>query len=115
MENNSTSSADNNKIMAVLCYIFAPIVGLFFLSNTDADLKWHAKQSLVLGLANIAVTIGLTFVSIFLGFISFGLTMLVGLVQTAWVIAYFVIAIYAAVQAYNGKKWAIPGISQFVK
>ena len=57
---NLTPRTDNDKLMAALCYFLSPIVGLvLYLTSAreNAYLRYHAEQSIVLGLAMIVIWI----------------------------------------------------------
>lgn len=56
--------ADNDKIIAALAYIFAPILSIIILVTDMKNkpfLKYHAYQSLIFGLALVVVYVILTF------------------------------------------------------
>lgn len=100
------------NIASLLCYLLmavtcgAPVVGVVFLviEKTDADIRFHAWQSIVLGVtlwvANLVLT-GLAVMTPFLGFVfrlgSLALS-LGGL--TVWVIC--------MIKAYQNERWKIP-------
>lgn len=100
------------NIASLLCYLLmavtcgAPVVGVVFLviEKTDADIRFHAWQSIVLGVtlwgANLVLT-GLAVMIPLLGFV-FRLGSLVlslsGL--TVWVIC--------MIKAYQNERWKIP-------
>ncbi len=92
------------NIAGALCYFW--IIGLifFFIEKQNKFVRFHALQSLFYGVAFwiLAVVIGIV------GDYVFGLGLLSDLLWLAWVVG----AIYAAVQAYNGKWFQLPVVGQ---
>ncbi|UYN89222.1 MAG: DUF4870 domain-containing protein [Anaerolineales bacterium] len=93
---------DNDKLLALLAYVFSPLVPIILLLMEDKKnrpfIKQHNAQALVWGVLSIVLGYGL-------GSIMCGLP---GLVM-------WVVAIYWGIQAYNGKDVVIPVITDFVK
>ena len=111
----TAGSSSDNTTLSVLSWIFAPIVGIFFLSHEDEDVKWHAKQSMYFGLVSIAVYV-LGFVCItVLSVITFFLGSILYCVLLLWVFVDFPVRIYAAIKASQGERWEVPVISGLVK
>lgn len=110
-------SKEDTNVILVLSWLFAPIVGLFFLSHEDADVKWHAKQSVYFGLADIILQFVFLVVSIILtvSIILACLTVCVGIVWFAWFAVSVVVRIYGAVQASQGVRWEVPVLSSIIK
>jgi uncharacterized membrane protein len=108
---------NDNMIIIILCWIFAPIVGLFFMSNTDADVKWHAKQTLYFGVLDIVINILFFILTtvLTLTFILAPIAACLGIFWFVWGILAIVVRIYGAVQASQGTKWEIPVLSKYVK
>lgn len=109
----STSASSDNKVLAALAWIFAPLVGLFFLSHQDAELKWHAKRSVVYGVVMIVFYVLMFvagFVFAFLGALGLALASLLSCVNLIVWIADVAVRLYAAYQAYEGKRWELPVI-----
>jgi uncharacterized membrane protein len=91
-----TSIGLDANIAAALCYFW--LIGLifFFVEKKNRFVRFHALQSMLFG-------IGLFIVAIVLDYLPY--VYFVGsLVHLAWLIG----AIYAAVQAYNGKMFKLP-------
>jgi uncharacterized membrane protein len=99
----TTSDSSNEKLLSALTYPI-PIVGIVILVSesmkTNPVMRRHAVQSIALGVV-------LAVVSIILGIIP-----VVGCLAP---ILWLAVTIYYAVQAYNGKEFTIPVITDFCK
>lgn len=85
------------KLAALLCYIW--IIGLVFLLITkDKFVKFHAIQSLLLGVAWFVITLVLGFIPV-INFFSWLL----------WPL-YVVLIVVMMVKAYNGERYKLPVI-----
>lgn len=88
------------KLAALLCYIW--IVGIVFLIITkDKFVKFHALQSLFLGIAWFVITLVLGFIPV-INFFSWLL----------WPL-YVVLIVVMMVKAYNGERYKLPLIGDF--
>lgn len=114
MENSA--KADNMPIL-VLSWIFAPIVSLFVMNSTDEEVRWHAKQTLYFGLADIGINVAFFVLTFVLGItlILAPIAICVGLFQFIWTLVSLGVRIYGAAQAYQGKRWEVPVISKYIK
>ena len=92
---NSTSSNDN-KLMLLLIYIISPLVPFIFLlmddKKNDPALRIHIFQSLILGI--------LVWVTSWM----FGVGFLIAIYM-----------LYLGIQAYQGKDFTIPFLTDFCK
>ncbi len=106
----ASSSSLDPKLMALLAWLFAPISSIIFMlledMKKDEFIQYHAKLSLIFGIATIIVSFvaGILMFIPFLGACVYGLTML-GL---------FAARIYYMVKAYNGEKPTIPVLSDLM-
>ncbi len=93
----------DDKLWALLSYIFAPIVSVIMLLIEDKKrrpfIKFHAVQSLILGIVEVIlyVALGWIFVGICLG----GLLWIYGL--------------YVGIKAYNGETVTVPLVTDMIK
>jgi uncharacterized membrane protein len=99
----SPDVTSDDKLWALLAYIFTPIVPVILLLMDDKKnrpfIKAHTVQALVWGVVVYVVAIALSFIIIG------GCVGLAGLI----------LSIYWGIQAYNGKYVEIPVITNFVK
>lgn len=93
----------DDKLWALLSYIFAPLVPLIMLLMEDKKnrpfIKFHAVQSLVLGVIEFVLyaVLGWIFVGLCLG------------------VALFAYMIYVGVKAYQGETVVVPVVTDFIK
>jgi uncharacterized membrane protein len=103
------------NIASLLCYICTPITGIIFLliEKENRDVKFHAWQSLVFGVAYIALIIVLEILAAILGMIASVLGIIVGFFIPILMLAAFIIWIVCLVKSYQGERWRIPFIGDF--
>ena len=116
MQNYPTAAvSENDKLMALLAYVFSPLTaGIFLLLDSTKQspfLMFHSKQALGIGAANIIISILITIVGTVLATVTCGLGCLLNLIP----LAIWVMQIYYGIQAYNGKYFDIPYLSQFMR
>ncbi len=100
----AAQSGLQNNLAAALSYLF--ITAIIFLLiepyNRDKFVRFHSFQSIFLGVASIAGHIVLTMIPI-LGWI----------ILPFFSLAIFILAVIAAVKAYQQQEWKIPVIGEF--
>lgn len=103
------------NIASLLCYICSPITGIIFLliEKENLDVKFHAWQSLVFGIAYIAVVIVLEILAAIMGLLASVLGIIVGFFIPLVMLAAFIVWIVCMVKAYQGERWRIPVIGDF--
>ena len=103
------------NIASLLCYICSPITGLIFLliEKENQDVKFHAWQSLVFGVAYIAVVILLEILAAIMGLLASVLGIIVGFFIPLVMLAAFIVWIVCLIKAYQGERWRIPVIGDF--
>jgi len=111
---NGTSGLAPN-IAALLCYLCYPITGIIFLmiEKENKDVKFHAWQSVALGVAMIVVMIGLEMAAAIMGMIASVLGIIVGFFIPILMLATFILWIVCMLKAYQGERWRIPVIGDF--
>lgn len=103
------------NIASLLCYICSPITGLIFLliEKENQDVKFHAWQSLVFGVAYIAVVILLEILAAIMGLLASVLGIIVGFFIPLVMLAAFIVWIVCLIKAYQGERWRIPVVGDF--
>lgn len=103
------------NIASLLCYICMPITSIIFLviETTDQDVKFHAWQGTIFGVAYIAVLIALQILAAILGAIIGFLGAIVGILIPIVAIGAFVVWIICMVKAYQGERWRIPYLGEY--
>jgi hypothetical protein len=98
--------------MVVLAYLWPLAIVPLLASRGDEDVSWHARYGLLLMAAELPILIVLTAVTALTGLANYGLGVMLGLVLfLAWVAALGV-QLTAILYALNGRRFAVPGISQ---
>ncbi|MFH0800733.1 MAG: DUF4870 domain-containing protein [Pseudomonadota bacterium] len=103
------------NIASLLCYICSPITGIIFLliEKSNEDVKFHAWQSVVFGVAYLAVVIVLEILAAIMGLVASVLGIIVGFFIPLVMLAAFIVWIVCMVKAYQGERWRIPVIGDF--
>jgi len=115
MQQPSTQPMSNeNRLLAALGYPFGIIAIIVLVTDMKNNrfMKYHAVQSLFFYLALIVLLVGSSILLTILGSISSGFFFL-GFLYPLVFLAWFVLTLYAAVQAYNGKMYSIPVVGPF--
>lgn len=112
---SSTGLAPN--LAGALAYVLGPITGILFLvmEKQSRFVRFHAMQSVLVGIALIIVNAVLSFANAILVRIPFigwlfalGLAMIVGLASLVlWLALMF--------QAYQGKEWELPVVGEHAR
>lgn len=95
--------------MLVLSYLAVLAIVPLLAYRFDREVRWHARNGLMLFGAVLAVSVAATAVGIVLPAFSCAYGILMFLV----VVVYVVIAILAIVKALDGQRLIVPGISRF--
>lgn len=103
------------NIASLLCYICSPITGIIFLliEKENKDVRFHAWQSLVFGVAYIVLIILLEILAFIMGMIASVLGIIIGFFIPIVMLAAFIVWIVCLVKAYQGERWKIPVIGEF--
>ena len=106
----STSTGLAPNVAAALSYVLGPITGVLFLvlEKENRFVRFHAAQSITVGIVMIALSIALSLLSTVLAFIPV-LGWIVGLLL-ALVVGFgsFVLWIVLMWRAVQGKEWEVP-------
>ncbi len=98
----------NRTIMLVLSYLGPLALIPLLVEKNDPEVQWHAKHGLVIMVAEFVLCILL----VFLHFIPF-LGWMFACVNCVLPLIFLVFHIFLIVQAVNGKRFLIPGLSEF--
>lgn len=103
------------NIASLLCYICMPITSIIFLviEKDSLDVKFHAWQGTIFGVAYIVLLIALQIVAAILGAIIGVLGAIVGILIPVAAIGALIIWIICMVKAYQGEKWKIPYLGDY--
>ena len=99
----SSDITSDDKLWALLTYIFTPLVPVIILLMEDKKnrpfIRAHNAQALVLGIISLVIAVAL------------GWTVVLACVP----LLIFIYCIYLGIQAYNGKYVEVPMITNWVK
>lgn len=112
----SSSGGLEPNVAALLGYLFWPLAIVWLVLDpykNDRFIKFHAVQALGMVVAMIALSIGLTVLSIILGMIGIGA--LAALLWPVLWLAMLVIWVLLMVKAYQKQMWKLPVIGGFAE
>lgn len=113
----AASSGLQQNVAAALCYLLGIVTGIVFLVlepyNKDKLIRFHAFQSIFLGVGMFVLAIVLSIVSVILGFIPFlgviaSIVMLL-LTMVLW-LGFVGVWIYLMYKSYNNQRVVLPVI-----
>jgi uncharacterized membrane protein len=107
-----SNPSPNRGVMIVLAYLWVLAVVPLLVEKDDPEVQWHAKHGLVLLVAEIVVWMAFGILSI-VGSMAFGVGLFLALLMNLVWLAILVIHIVAIIQGINGKRFIIPGISEY--
>lgn len=104
----STGLAPN--VAGALSYVLGPITGvvLFVLEKENRFVRFHAAQSIMVGVVFIALSIGLSILSTVLAFIPVLGWILALLLSLGLAVAGFVLWLILMWKAFSGYEWSAP-------
>ena len=98
--------------MIVLAYLWVLAVVPLLVEKDDPEVQWHAKHGLVLLAAEIVLWIALGIVSSATSIVGGAGCLFALLMPLVW-LAILVIHVVAIIQGINGKRFLVPGISEY--
>lgn len=91
--------ADDSKLMAAISYVWIIGLILYLTKKDDAYVRFHAMQSILMGVV-AGVVIGALMV-VLIGFLLFPL--------------YFLYVLFCAYKAYQGEKYMVPVLGKYAE
>lgn len=112
-----TSTGLDQNIAGLLSYVLGPLTGLvfFLLEKENRFVRFHAMQSIVVGVASFAFWIVFSILSTILAFVpvlGWILSAIVGMVAG---LAFFVLWIVLMVKAFQGEEWEVPVLGKYAR
>lgn len=110
------SASENRQLFLVLAYLWILALIPFLIEKNDREVQWHAKHGLVLTVAGLAAHIAIFIVTGLVAVIPFlgCLGASVGCILPAILaVAQLGVHVYCIIQALDGKRFLIPGVSHF--
>lgn len=113
----SSSTGLQPNIAAVLAYVLTWLTGLvfFLIEKQSPFVRFHAMQSILLGVGVIALQIALSIISLIMGQIIGILGTLVGLLSLVVVLGFLVVWILCMVKSYQGQMFKLPIIGDIAQ
>ena len=112
-----TSTGLDQNIAGLLSYVLGPLTGLvfFLLEKENRFVRFHAMQSIVVGVASFAFWIVFSILSTILAFVpvlGWILSAVVGMVAG---LGFFVLWIVLMVKAFQGEEWEVPVLGMYAR
>lgn len=109
----AASTGMSNNVAGLLCYVVGWITGLIFLLiepyKNDKFVRFHAFQSIFFNISLIGVYIAVFILSIILGFITKGLSIIImGPVMLLVWLGILATWIFLMIKAYNNQTFKLP-------
>ena len=111
------STGLSSNVAGAFSYVLGPITGVLFyaLQRDDPFVRFHALQSILVSLALIVASIGLSIVGAVLAFIPI-LGWIVGLLLSlAMSLGTFVLWIILMARAFQGREWEAPVVGRYAR
>lgn len=106
-----------SNVAGTLAYVLGPLTGIFFIvvEKRDRFVRFHAAQSIVVGIAMVVVSIALTVLNVLLAVIPV-IGWIVGFfLSLGFAFACFALWIMLMFRAYQGQEWAVPVVSSYAR
>ena len=105
----------------VIAQALGPAVGLplplgleaVVVEKEDAEIQWHAKHGIVLMVAEILILIAYGLVTSIVSLATFGLGCVLGVFVIFLWIAILAVHVFAIITGLNGKRFLVPGVSEY--
>ena len=112
-----TSTGLDQNIAGLLSYVLGPLTGLvfFLLEKENRFVRFHAMQSIVVGIASFAFWIVFSILSTILAFVpilGWILSAIVGMVAG---LGFFVLWIVLMVKAFQCEEWEVPVLGKYAR
>ena len=112
-----TSTGLDQNIAGLLSYVLGPITGLvfFLLEKENRFVRFHAMQSIVVGVASFVFWIIFSILSTILAFVPFLGWILSAVVGMVAGLGFFVLWIVLMVKAFQGEEWEVPVLGKYAR
>jgi uncharacterized membrane protein len=114
---SSTSTGLAPNVAGALAYVLGPITGVLFLvlEKENRFVRFHAAQSITVGIALIALSIALSILSTVLAFIPVLGWIVAILLSLGLGLFSFVLWIMLMWRAWQGREWEVPVAGSFAR
>jgi uncharacterized membrane protein len=108
-----TEPSPNRGVMIVLAYLWPLALVPLLVEKEDPEVQWHAKHGIVLMIAEIVLLLLFLVVNIIVSLATFGLGCVLGMLVIFLWIAILAVHAMAIITGLNGKRFLLPGISEY--
>ncbi|MBI2340613.1 MAG: DUF4870 domain-containing protein [Deltaproteobacteria bacterium] len=104
----STGLAPN--VASLLCYICTFITGIVFLivEKDNRDVRFHAWQAIIFGIAMLVVQIALSILGAILGAVASVLGAIIAILAPVVWLVFFIFWVICMIKAYQGERYKLP-------
>jgi len=99
--------------MIVLSYLWPLALVPLLVEKDDPEIQWHAKHGIVLMVAEIIILIAFAMVTSIVSLATFGLGCVLSVFVIFLWIAILAVHVIAIIMGINGKRFLIPGVSEY--
>lgn len=105
------------NVASLLCYVCTFITGIVFLviEKENRDVRFHAWQAIIFGVATVVVQIALSILGAILGTIASFLGAIFQILSPIVWLAFFIFWIIAMIKAYQGERYKLPLIGEMAE
>lgn len=103
----------NRGVMIVLAYLWPLALVPLLVEKDDPEVQWHAKHGIVLMVAEIVAMVAFSLVTSIISLATFGLGCVLSMLGIFLWIAILAIHVMAIMNGVNGKRFLIPGVSEY--
>jgi uncharacterized membrane protein len=108
-----TEPSPNRGVMIVLAYLWPLALVPLLVEKEDPEVQWHAKHGIVLMIAEIVLLLLFLVVNVIVSLATFGLGCVLGMLVIFLWIAILAVHAMAIITGLNGKRFLLPGISEY--
>jgi len=108
-----TEPSPNRGVMIVLAYLWPLALVPLLVEKEDPEVQWHAKHGIVLMIAEIVLLIVFGMVTSIVSLATFGLGCVLSMLVIFLWIAILAVHAMAIITGLNGKRFLVPGISEY--
>lgn len=102
-----SSESDNRGVMVVLSYLWILALIPLLVEKDDKEVQWHAKNGLVLTVAEFVLWLVFSVIS------STGIGCIFAIFLPLIFLGFTIIRIICIVKGLNGQRFIVPGLSQY--
>lgn len=115
IQETPTKVKDEDKAMLVLSYLgILCLIPYFTVKKENEYVRWHARQGIILLIAEVVLWLALMILSAIIAFVPF-LFFFMSLLWFVYIVGFLALSIYGIVQSLKGLKWKIPFLGDFIE